>query len=604
MDIKVSEGDRHEMFARVLVVLGLFFLALRFFNMYYPSEYNGDEIRELRDGIYRAEKIYPFFTYNENHENYELHDAANGNLFFQLISVFTPLIKDKIELYRIISISMGIMEVAGIYFLGMMLFNRFVGAASFFMASLSFWMFFSSRIVLSNGMSALFTVFFLAFFLKAMKDKSYMIPSLIFLVIGSNTYVNWILALPPALYILFEAYRGRQISKREFWLYGMLTVIISSGLIVFYFLNTSMFSRPARMFAAEGMANSGIIKPWNILKLFIFSGTSPTLFLQFKPYLTPAETIIFSYGMFLVLGRLRQSSYRILLVCLLSFLMPIFFLDDPHQLRIVQAPIAVYIISGLAFYEAYTLRKYMAAVLAVPVLCCFAWYLGDYYVNWEKALYNEMVNKSMAVYLNETLGNKVVYLEDYEYKYMEIPSRTTLRMKAFYANTPKSSEAFKIDAFWDGKFSASLKPGSFTLKRYLSSVPAPFTRFPVDLVVVDTASDFGKKMASFGGVIRSIKEKAYSSDCGKSVAFINSFFSRSQNSAFFNTILKDIRSDIYMSENRYKEAVDSYLDVTYPSWVTGDFYFRISSLYGMMGDQAKAGLYKSKFSAEKKALGL
>jgi len=167
----MNKVNRLSGWEKVLFLMIIMFFVLRLFRVLdYPAEFSIDELREIEDSVLRYLGVYGFFHYAD-------YTGASGNLFFQITSLIVPLVRENIELYRIIAVFINGLFIAGAALLVNMYFGRRAAVYALFSGAVLISGFAMSRIYLSNNLVPLLMIYSVFFLERAMRAAKQVMSS-------------------------------------------------------------------------------------------------------------------------------------------------------------------------------------------------------------------------------------------------------------------------------------------------------------------------------------------------------------------------------------------------------------------------------------------
>jgi hypothetical protein len=592
-----SGNGLKRMFVFAAAVSAVLF-AVRFVKLFsYPVEYINDEMFDIYGAVLKNFHIQGFFAMDSL-------TGAGGTLMSQLCSFFVPIVREKIELYRIMPVLLNALYIYGIFLVSAGLFGAETGITAVFISSVSFWNFFNSRIVLSNTLIPVLGVFTVYFLMKSYNSKKlYIIPALFLFVAGCNTYVTHFLILPVLLYIIHEYGKesgNRGGNGRTAFIF-LVTGLAAAG---FYLLTTDVLTRVfSVMNVTPGSPPLNILENIsNIRLLFIPSRAYPEHFPVQLPVMNPVEFILLGLGVVILLKTFNKKESRILIVMFLAFIIPLFVSREAHQLRVVQAQTPVFIISACAVnFLRLRARKIFIVLLAVSMAALYLFSARIYFREFEKQRQIDLINRDIALYLNGTCGAGVKYLEYFDFDEKE---RTVCRLKSTYdKKTHRSRIAVKLEGFWLEQVKEFLPAEkSADLKLFFSNLNNEEKRYPALLVVLPAGSIAGKRMELYSEKLMKIREYKKNHKPEDLAVFAASWFSESTADALFNTVLKRIIAETFIERGDFAGAAREYTSAGHPSYTPPDFCLKAAKCFYAAGDNGKARFYYSKYMEGKKAL--
>ncbi len=563
----------------IMLILAVIFFAARFIQPQYQPEFEYDEITDMYEGVLKQYGGENFFYYNP------LKGAA-GNLLNQICFFTSPIVKENIEYYKYAGAALLPFLAAGIFLLTLNLFGMAAAIAAVFVLCQSFWNYHTSGFFLANNLTPVLAAFAFYFISK----KSIKIPDIaafiVVTVLCVNTYILWMLAVPLFLYIFYERFRGTDDpSEKNLAKNSSIALIITVAAAMLFFLFSADSSVFVRFFQVSVVKNKwgaeGILQ--NLKDLgFIFR----------LPFLNPVEWIFFIWGFALVCLNLKERPFRVLLFMFIIFSLPL-VISGFHQGRSVLMQIPAFIIIALGIRQLLTLKSKKYFII-VPVLMCIfpAYYMGKQLVAVNSLAPQDTMDRSIAKYLNSTYGDKVSYLPEFEYVYMDDPRKVTIRLKSTYKrNGLTDYTALRFNMFWKNDLEKYFKRNNVNTSTHLfeSSVTGRYKKFPSVLVVIPAGSAVEKKLRGYDAALREIKLKMPWQSGQDIIDSLNSHFSSSEDDVIMNTVLKDLKSDTYLNMGMPEMAVNVLLDRTYPSFMPGDFIMRIERIKRAIKQRAQEG---------------
>lgn len=573
----------------VLFLLGLsaVLFLLRSINLFsYPAEYMWDELKDISYAVFRHTGKVGFF--------YTDFGFAPGNMHHQIMSLFTGLIKENIQYYRLIGLAYSSLFIAGLYLLTKKLFNRKTAAIAVFMMCVSYSGFFNSRMVLCNNLVPMFMVFCLYFLLLVLNNNvKYIVPYLAVFILGFNTYYNWMLVIPVIVWITADSYLSGKMKNKALAFSVIFMAVLAGVLYMVIFWNAFVPKWNVENMAVNHGGLPALLSRIGNMKYIFFSGhPRADHFLTDMSFINFQEAILLIAGCMIAFFNIKRTEYRVLIISLIVFMAAVIVVPTTHQMRLIQAGIPISIITALPLSYIFKKSAKIGWVVTAFLVLLYASFISHYFHAWDGQLVRNDTNKQFALYMNRVYGNDIVYYETLDF---EEPEYTLFRMKGYYSKGRKQYAAIKLNAYWlkdfmgfcgryypedTGKLDVKVFFGHDT-GRYLFALIC----FPVD-------SKLGAYISECESIFREPAGITMDRDFEKHL--------RSEpKSIFRNTLIKEKLAMISETGQKPEDALRNYLRNDFPFWAPADFHNKISKLYYFKGDNRRADLQK-KIYLEKK----
>jgi len=346
-----------------ILIIALFF-RLWNINKIPPGLYS-DEAINGNDALIALQtcNFKVFYPENNGREGLFINIEALFLKFFLLFDSPQPW------MLRIVSAIFGILTTIGLFFLTKQLFNKEVAIYSFFLLAVSFWHINFSRIGFRAIMVSFCLVWAFYFLLRALEkhDWKNIIASAIFFGIGFHTYIAFRVA-PLIMFIVFVYYfliYRRQKNLKIFWKLFLIWISVVFLIVLpmgLYFLNhpQDFLGRSTQV----SIFNTAY-PLWEFIKSFLKTLIMFNFFgdcnwrhnYSCRPQLDIITGIFFLIGLILIIKKLirRQIEFSsiFLIVWFLVMILPaaLTYESVPHALRSIGLIPAVFIFSGLGFYN-------------------------------------------------------------------------------------------------------------------------------------------------------------------------------------------------------------------------------------------------------------
>ena len=586
----MNKVNRLSGWEKVLFLMIIMFFVLRLFRVLdYPAEFSIDELREIEDSVLRYLGVYGFFHYAD-------YTGASGNLFFQITSLIVPLVRENIELYRIIAVFINGLFIAGAALLVNMYFGRRAAVYALFSGAVLISGFAMSRIYLSNNLVPLLMIYSVFFLERAMRGSKagYVFFGIVFIA-GFNTYINWMFIIPVLIYVGFVRHKEGIIERKTFRNIVYFIVAVS-GIAYTLILSESYILKHVigEIVAAKGGMPG---KPDDYAKLFIGGMQNTAFFPLYWPFFSYAETILMIGGVVFLLKEKRGSSQKILIFISAFFLLSVFVTGAAHLYR------ANHLIIPFVLIMAFMLNKLdeKKSKFLIPASCILAAtslvFIFYYFAEYERQAIRDTMNKRIAGYLNKQYGGEVRYFEGFDDENYRMAS---LRIRGYYRKGMRPAyTAFKINDFWLKEAIEDIRKReenvSFT--RYSSALKGSYTMFPAAVIVLPADSAFSGRMAANNEKIVKLKSLKKAFLPGEWAEEAMGYYSEEKEDILYNTYLKELIARDYLGKGLPNEAINVYLNEKRVAYMPPDFYLKAARCYRLLGDSGKYNYYMEKFQS-------
>lgn len=378
--------------------------------------------------------------------NFQLFYLANNGregLFMNLIAISFAIFGISIWSIRLVSATIGLLTVLGLYFLAKELFNKKVGLLSSFFLAVSFWAVNFSRMGFRAILLPFVLVYSFYFFFRGLRTNRWLdfILGGLFFGLGLHTYISWRLA--PLILIAWVFLKI--ILDKSFWkkYWKKLVVFVGGSIVAALPLLYYFFKNPADFMGRAGEVS--VFKQKGFLKLIMINvGKALAMFnihgdwnwrhnLSGAPMLTIPLGILFLGGLILAFVKLfkdfkgrRENKFFVYVFLILWFIVmlsPTILSSEgiPHALRALGVVPVVMILAGVFLYWFFRLKfwKRLSRYLKIIVLIILLVLIGGletnrYFVVWAKntntygAFSQNLVN--IGDYINNLPRSTVKYV--------------------------------------------------------------------------------------------------------------------------------------------------------------------------------------------------
>lgn len=394
--------------------LGIFIMAIligSFFRLYnlrkIPSGFTIDEV-SIGYNAFAIEKIgkdeygkkYPL-THFESVGDYKLP------AYVYAVSLSQKFIKDKIVSERLPSAIAGILTIVSVFFLGKIMFDKYVGLFASLFFSFSPWGIYHSRLGIETNFGLLFSVLTILFLFLSLNKSYKLLFAAIFFILAIYSHHSYWLFLPSIVFIFLLIYR-KIIKVKPYLIISFLIIVFS--LLPFALekngfrnarFNQTIFAK-SQNFDAKTQILNQYVRSFSFITWYGPSAFDLVDVVPNRGLFYPFEFFLLVAGI-IILANMEKKKKVFLFSWLILYPLPLLVTKDISAARMYQLLPVPQIIEALTLVFIFKKTKLLIAPFLIILLLSLISYSSDFF-STSPFLYSRYTNYGQIAVINYLKG--------------------------------------------------------------------------------------------------------------------------------------------------------------------------------------------------------